>query len=261
MRIKTISLVLLLALIITLPVSAYTARELASFSDSPVAIAWMEGNSVYVAIANESNVRQNYTIEVYDNHRRATLDRISTTVPSRTVLIEELNPKRTGNARFQISEVVIYSSNRTKTIVVQKDDLFEVKNYVVPANSNVTVGVDFAAIKGNSSQGRLVFDQTFRLSGNNRTGQITVSRFESGYNYTSWGNEINYSAPSLELGMRIPRMQGVSILSFGMTHYSDRFGARDFYYAPALIVYGDDFRLIDSSNAPEQSGDSGWVVR
>lgn len=237
---------ILLCLFSTLPASAMTAKDLANFGDTPVAIAWRESGTIYVAIANEAYARQQFTIEIYERYGRTPLERKSVVIPSNTVVIDAFNLRWSSQ---EIEEVVIYSASRTKRIIVQENDLFEVKDYVIPANSNLKVGVDFYTIKGNSGQGRLVIDQNFRLSGTSRSGQISVSNFHSGYDY-SWGNVINYQAPSLELSMWVPWMQGVSILSFGVTHFADWGGSRNFYYAPALLVYGEDYRLIDTTARP-----------
>ena len=243
---KQLLLVVVLCLLVSIPAYAYTAKDLASFTDSPVAIAWADGGTIYVAIANEATARRQMTIELYDRYGRNPVERATLIVPSRTVMIESFSPRFASD----VEEVIIYSYSRTKKIVVQRDDLFSVRDYVVPANSSFTVGVDFHAIKGNSNSGSLVIDQNFQISGTNRSGQINVSTFDNGYNY-NWGNTIQYYKPSLELRMWIPWMQGVGVLSFGITHLPDWPGSRTYYYAPAVLVYGEDFRLVDVTNYPK----------
>lgn len=148
MKAKTVSLIMLLCLIISFPASAITARDISDYSDVPMALAWREGDTIYVAIVNEYSSRQGYTIEVYDTQRRAALERRDIIVPGNSILIEALKPRITGGARFPIEEVTIYSGYRGRTIKIQENELFTVKDYVVPSNTVIDIDVDLLGIRG-----------------------------------------------------------------------------------------------------------------
>lgn len=244
MKSKVIGLVLLWCFTLSLSVGAFDAKDIASYGQTPMAIAWKEGDSIVIAIVNNTSYRQNYTFEVYDTQRRTTLVKSDHLVPASSVLIEALNPRETGKAKFPIEEVTIYSGYRSRTIKIQDNPYFTVDNYVVPANSNIRVGVDFIGIRGNSTSGRLEVDPDFQMYVSSRTGAIAID-FEGGYTYRH-RNTIEYRPPFMELTMRTPFIYGVDILTFGITQFPEGTWRSTYLYGPAFLVYGNDYRVIDN---------------
>lgn len=263
MKSRILILVIFIMILSTVSVVAFEAKDLDSYGQTPVAISWRESDTIYIALVNSSSSRQSYTLEVYDTQRRTTLIRAEVLVPSRSVLIEALNPRETGKARFPIEEVTIYSGYRSRTIKIQDNPYFTVDNYVVPANSNIKVGVDFIGIRGNNTAGRLEVDPDYRMYVGNRTGSISID-FEGGYSY-KYRNTIEYRPPFMELSMRTPSIYGTDLLTFGVTHYPEGTWRSSYLYGPVLLVYGTDYRVINNTNSPLSSTstneDSGWVIR
>ncbi len=264
MKAKTVSLIMLLCLIISFPASAITARDISDYSDVPMALAWREGDTIYVAIVNEYSSRQGYTIEVYDTQRRAALERRDIIVPGNSILIEALKPRITGGARFPIEEVTIYSGYRGRTIKIQENELFTVKDYVVPSNTVIDIDVDLLGIRGYETRGRIIVDNEYMLSNTSRGGQITV-KYDPGFSYTH-RNIIEYRAPFLTITMRTPYFRDVGILSFGITNSPVGSWRSEYIYGPVFLVYGSDYRLIDNTTGQgkQDTGtdtSSGWVTR
>lgn len=239
----------LILLLSSLPVSAFEPKDIYSYGETPLAIAWWEDNEIYVALANESSSRQSYTVEVYDTQRNTVLDRIETFVPSKTILVETLKPRTTGKASFPIEEVTIYSGYRGRTIRIQEHEWFTVDNYLVPLNTNIEVAVDLTGIRGNGRSGRLIVDNEYTLSNTSRAGQITV-KYDPGISYTH-RNIIEYRPAYLTLSMRTPYVSGVNILSFGLSHSLQGSWRSDYIYGPVFMVYGNDMRVIDGYYQPQ----------
>lgn len=263
MKRKILGLLLFMFLLTTVSVAAFEAADLASYGQTPVAISWRQNDTIFVALVNSASYRQVYTLEVYDTQRRVTLSRSEISIPSRSILIETLNPKETGKARFPIEEVTVYSGYRSRTIKIQDNPYFTVTNYVVPANSNIKVGVDFVGIRGNNATGRLEVDSDYQMYANSRTGSISID-FEGGYTYR-YRNTIEYRPPFMELTMRTPFIYGADLLTFGITHYPEGTWRSNYIYAPVFLVYGSDYRLIDNSysysTTSQETTDTQWSTR
>lgn len=259
MKAKTVSLIVLLCFIISFPVSAVTARDISDYSDTPMALAWREGDTIFVAIVNEYSSRQGYTIEVYDTQRRTALDKRDIIVPGNSILIEALRPRTTGGARFPIEEVTIYSGYRGRTVKIQESELFTVKNYVVPSNTAIDIEVDLLGIRGLETRGRIIIDNDYTLSNGSRSGQITV-KYDPGFSYTH-RNIIEYRAPFLTISMRTPYFRDVGILSFGLSNSPTGSWRSEYIYGPVFLVYGSDYRLIDNTSSQSTDTSSGWVTR
>ncbi len=258
MKLKAGLFILILCLLIPIPVGALTARDILDYSDSPMAIAWREGQLIYVAIANEYSSRQLYTVEVYDTQRRLALDKMDIIVPANTVLIETLNPRSSGG-RFPIEEVTIYSGYWGRTIKIQDNDLFTVKDYVVPSNATIQIDADLPGLKGYETKGRLTVDDEYILANTNRRGQITV-RYTPGFSNT-YRNVIDYEIPVLNITMRTPYFRDVDILSFGITNLPAGSRREQLIYGPVFLVYGSDYRLLDNTKNQRTDTSSEWITR
>lgn len=254
MKRKILGLCLLVFVLATVSGAAFESGDVASYGQLPMAIAWRENNEIYVALVNDTSYREMYTLEVYDTQRRANLVRAEISVPSKSVLIEKLNPKETGKARFPIEEVTIYSGYRSRTIKIQDHPYFKTGDYIVPANTNIAVEVDFVGLQGNSRAGRLEVDSVYTLYSSNRTGAIDVE-FEGGYSFR-WRTIIDYRPPHMKLTMRTPFIYGVDLLTFGITHEPEGTWISNYVYGPVLLVYGSDYRVIDNTGSPASSSSS-----
>lgn len=260
MKIRILSVVILLAIIIAVPVSAFSSRDIDAYSQRPMALAWWEGSDVIVALVNEDSSRQLYTVEIYDTQRRKTLAKSDLIVPSRSILIERITPEVTGNARFPIEEVTIYSGYRGRTIKIQDHEWFSLETHIVSANSNISVGLNLSGIRGSAQRGIIEVDREYSLANNNRTGQISVD-YNPGFSY-SHRNVIEYREPYLTLTMRAPNIRDVDILSFGLENLPSNAWRGDYIYGPVFLVYGNNYQIIDNTSSRSPSDSSpGWITR
>ncbi len=251
---KKFVLSVLIALLLTSPVLAFTPKEYVS--DRIMAVSWLTNDTVYVAIANNTLSRNTYTIETYEANRRNPVDRQSVVIPSRSVLIEAF-PLRANQLRqeWPIQEVVVADRYNSVTITVQYDKYLSVKDYVMRANTNINIDVDLLAITRNTSYGQLLVDDEYSINSGGR-GRITIGAFEGGYTVSHGRNRVEYRPPYMQLSMRAPFMQGVGILTFGMMHLIDGPGNnfREYIQGPQIMVYGSDVWLIDNT-VPARSSD------
>lgn len=260
MKTRIIMLTLLVCLILSMPVAALTNQDISDYNVTPMAIAWRENNEIFVAIVNENTSRQGYTVEIYDTQRRASLFKEDFIIPGRTILIEKIQPRTTGNARFPIEEVTIFTGYRGRTIKIQDSPLFTVNNYIVPANTFIEVDVDLLGIRANETYGRIEVDNNYEMYNGRGTGQISLT-YEPGYNYI-YRTTIEYSPPHLSLSMRTPNIRGVDILSFGLRHRPSGSWRDQSVLGPVYLVYGRDYSLADNSSGRSSSDNSsGWVTR
>lgn len=261
MKLRMILIVLLLVCIVSVPVLALESRDIRNYNESPMAIAWRKNDTIYVAIVNENSARDSYRIEIYDAQRRSALVKREVIIPGKSILVESFTSRDLKNAKSPIQEVTIYSGYYGRTIKVQEHEWFTVDDYLVPANSSITVQVDVSSIRGSSSFGRIVVDDVFEMYNSRNTGRISVKLY-SGFSYTS-PNIIEYGQPKLILTMRTPYIRDVDLLSFGIAHRPSSARRDEYTLGPVILVYGRNYEVLGlgSNRSNPSDGSSDWVVR
>lgn len=259
MRVKVIGLIMLFCLVVSFPVGAIVATDIADYRTSPMAVAWKEDDAVYVAIVNESTTRQSFAMEIYDSQRRTVLDSKEIIIPGKAILIETLKPRRSMGSRFTVEEVTIYKGYQGKTIKIQDSKIFAVENYIVPAATILEMEVDLKNIYDLEARGRLTIDSEYSLTNTRIGGQITV-KYDPGLSYIH-RNILEYRPPFLLVSMRLPYFRDVGILYFGFSNWPEGAWHSEYTYGPAIIVYGSDYDVLDNTKRKVSDPTSDWVTR
>jgi hypothetical protein len=215
-------------------------------------IAWLEGNVVKVALANESTTRKSVTIasEGWDQSWRPFfLDR-TVVLPARTVLIEAFN--LTSAWRGEPLSVHVSTWDRSAVVEVQTQEIFSPNAYVVRSQSEVNVRVDLGFFAADPHNQYLMVDEYFRGLGPEETGRIQVRQVEGGVRYSPDQRRVEKIDPYMLLSMWAPQPRtDVTVFSFSVYRYSD--DARWNYYqdevpGPTILVYGRNLVLQDNSH-------------
>ena len=264
MRLKAVPLVFLIVLIASLPAMALDSRALADYAESPMAIAWRERDTIYVAVVNEYTSRYLYRIEIYDAQRRDVLAQREVLVPGKSILIESFESRDLKYTSYPIEEVGIYSGFYGRRIKIQDHSMFVVQDYLIPANASFTVEVDLEGIQRGASSGRIMVDNEYTLFYNRPRGKISVSYEPGLYYYHS--NIIEYQPPGLTLTMRAPYLRNVDVLSFEVRHRPTGVWREEAFPGPVFIVYGSEYAVLDNtggvrSSSGSSSPDGEWVTR
>lgn len=264
MKLRLVPLVLLLLLVTAFPAAALDSRDLQNYNTTPMAVAWRNGDIIYVAVVNEYSNRDTYRLEVYDVQRRSSLAKREVLVPGKSILIESFDVRDFKGARFPIEEITIYRGYYGRAIKIQDSELFNVKDYLVPANTSIAIEVELDSIRGSNKIGRIMVDDDFTLLNERLYGRITVN-YEPGIAYYH-SNVIEYQPPKLILTMRTPYVRDVDLLNFSIRHRPDGVWRDEVIVGPALIVYSRDYRVLDNTGTYTRTSDStdlpgDWVVR
>lgn len=237
---------ILLFLLLSLPVYASTPVE--QMLRGPVqAIAWVEGESLYVAVANDSIHARTYTIEA-ESHSysfRPLFDQRSVNVASRTVSVQSFYVP-SASVDFSSHRVRVTEQRSHVVLPIQNTGVFQGNSYVVQEGGVVQFAVDIQGITQEGMEGRVVIDDSYQVIGTTRRGQINISSFEGGY--TLVRNTIQYKKPSLEVGMRAPGLYGVNYITFSVSHFVTLYPwgeRRETIGGPIVMVVGPELRLVD----------------
>ena len=216
MRLKAVPLVFLIVLIASLPAMALDSRALADYAESPMAIAWRERDTIYVAVVNEYTSRYLYRIEIYDAQRRDVLAQREVLVPGKSILIESFESRDLRYTPYPIKEVGIYAEFYGRRIKIQDHSMFVVQDYLIPANASFTVEVDLGE---GASSGRIMVDEytLFYTCGNPQMNQA--------FTITIPTSRIRRPAT---LTMRAPYLRNVDVFSSAIAPqaYGETFPAR-----------------------------------
>src|SRR5690554_2982865 len=93
---RRLGIIVLLLIVTTVPVMAFSPRE--SYVDNIVAVAWLDGDDLNVAIGNTSNQRTTVTISTttLDTRGRPVFSSRRVNVPGRTIMMEMISPSAPG---------------------------------------------------------------------------------------------------------------------------------------------------------------------
>ena len=253
MRRRTLiqSFAVIMLLVLTVGAPSLAALRDGYLGDVAV-IAWLEGDIVKVALANESTSRKSVTIasEGWDQRWRPFfLDR-TVVLPARTVLIEAFN--LTSAWRGEPLSVHVSTWDRSAVVEVQTQEIFSPNAYVVRSQSEVNVRVDLGFFAADPHNQYLMVDEYFRGLGPEETGRIQVRQVEGGFRYAPDQRRVEKIDPYMLLSMWAPQPRtDVTVFSFSVYRYSD--DARWNYYqdevpGPTILVYGRNLVLQDNSH-------------
>jgi hypothetical protein len=247
--IQTLSLVMFVVLVVSSP--SFAALRDGYLGDVAV-VTWLEGDTVKVALANESTTRKSVTIssEGWDQRWRPFfLDR-TIVVPARTVLIEAFNL----NSSWRGEPLSIKAStwDRTAVVEVQTQDIFRPTSYVVRSQEEVGVRVDLGFFAADRDNPYLMVDEYFRGVSAEDIGRIQVRMVEGGFKYAPDMRRIEKIEPYMMLSMFAPRpRKDATVFTFSVYKYRD--DAYWNYYqdeipGPTILVYSRNLTLQDNSH-------------
>ena len=244
---RRISIVILLVLAIAFPVGAFSPRD--SYVNNVVAIAWLEGNDLNVAIGNTSNSRTVVTISTstLDSWGRPVFSNRQVSVPGRTIVLETFNPSTPG--RNQQWNLRVGEGYRSSNIPVQTSDFVQPESYVVQANTqwNATVNLDF--LLKDASRTRLIVDEYYQTSDGAGRDRIRIESIGGGPSQVRGSNTIEFVKPYLVLRMKTPQVTGLTTLTFGMRKSDGESSWRDEQIdGPIILVYGRNMRYAGPSS-------------
>jgi len=247
--IQSLAIVVLLVLVVSSP-SFAQLRD--GYLGDVAVVAWLDGDSVKVALANESNSRKSITIasEGWDQRWRPFfLDR-TVVVPARTVLIESFNLSSTWRGEPLAVEASTW--DRTTVVEVQTQEIFSPSSYVVRSGAEVNVRVDLAFFAADTQNSYLMVDDYYRGITPEDTGPIQIRRVDGGFKHSPEKRRIEKIEPYMLLSMWAPQPRGdATVFSFSVFKYSD--DAYWNYYqdevpGPTILVYGRNLSLQDNSH-------------
>ena len=247
--IQSLSIIMLMVLVASAPGLA-ALRD--GYLGDVAVVAWLEDDIVKVALANESTTRKSVTIasEGWDQRWRPFfLDR-TVVVPARTVLVEAFNLSSTW--RGEPLAVQATTWDRTATIEVQSQEIFEPNAYVVRSQAEVGVRVDLGFFAADPHDSYLMVDEYYRGIAPDDTGQIQIRHVEGGFRYSPERRRVEKLEPYMMLSMWAPQPRtDVTVFSFSIYKYSD--DAYWNYYqdeipGPTILVYGRNLVLQDNSH-------------
>lgn len=255
---------LLTALVLLLLISgtAFAIQPREVYLGNLTAIAWLEGETTLnVAIANESNARTMVSIstETWDTRWRPIFASRRITVPARSIVVETFRIERPR--RGETIEVILSDLRRDVVVPVQESGIYQIDSYIVPANTQLDVGVDLKSAFSDSRVSRLVLDEFFYSTGAPSRGRIQVKSFEGGWKYIPSRNSVEYVEPEMILSMRTPQTNGLVALTFSITKVIDGYRVvEEEVPGPTIMVYGRNLRMARSSDYSDGS-DTGWISK
>lgn len=215
-------------------------------------VAWLEDETLKVALANGGSSRMTVTLasEGWDQRWRPFfLDR-TIVVPARTVVIEAFN--LSADWRGEPLAVRVSAWNREAVVEVQTSQVFSPNSYVVRAQEEVRVFVDLGFLSRERENTYLVVDEVYRGFSQGDVGEIAVSSVEGGYFYSPARRRVEWLDPYMVLTMLAPRPQnGVTTFSFSLYKVQDdpyQGYAEEEIAGPTILVYDRHWAYQDNSH-------------
>ena len=250
---RRLAITVLLLIIVAVPVGAFSLRD--SYVGNVVAIAWLEGNDINVAIGNTSNSRTTVTISTstLDSWGWPVFSNRQVSVPGRTIVLETLYPSAPG--RNQQWNLRIGEGYRSSNIPVQTSDVVQPESYVVQANTqwNATVNLDF--LLKDASRARLIIDEYYQTSDGVARDRIRIESLGGGPSQVRGSNTIEFEKPYLVLRMKTPQVTGLTAMTFGLRKVDGTSSWRDEQIdGPIILVYGRNMRYAGATSSPTEPG-------
>ncbi len=224
------------------------------------AVAWLEDDTLFVAVANPSSSRQRFIIEPISRDRSGSdaFQSFSVTIPGRTVVLESVrlgsagrtwrsdhpvhdSHPRWGTSSGEVSELNYIGIDGGRgarySIPVQiTDAALPVQRYVVYDEDVLEFDLDLDLLLEGRHLNRLVVGD-YEVLGTRQTGVVSVVSVEGGFRVDSSRLEVTYAKPSASLRFSAPPIRESGILSFHLEHVDEQ-NRRQVYDGPMILVIG-----------------------
>lgn len=252
---RKLIIVALLLMVIAVPVSAFAPRD-SSLSSNLNVIAWYDGTELSVAIANTGAARSTVTVSTptLDSRGRAVFSSQRIDVPGQTIVQERFYPY----APRRNEEIIVRVAEGYRSIDVpaQTAGIMNVDSYVVPANTNWTVGVDLDFLLQDAGRTRLIVDDYYQTADSYNQDRIRIESLRGGLSQVRGNsNTIEYVRPSMVLSMKTPQTTWLTTMTFGIRKTDGSSWRDEYFQGPVIMVFGRNMRYMGSSS----SGSSGRV--
>lgn len=261
---KTQLRLLLVGLVVLLVVTPSYANLRDAFVGDVLVVAWLEDQTIKVALANDSFSRKSITISSaeLDYRWQPYFPDRTIVVPARTVVIEgfRLNSNWEGGP----VKVELSAWERKAVITAQTSEVFKPSSYVVRAQEDLDIRVDLSFLLEGSNALQLTVDEHYRGWAGGESGPIQIKLVEGGFKRGQYRNTVEFISPSMQLSLRSPIPRGEStVISFNV--YKQREGAGWNYYreevtGPTILVYNRGLQLRDNSHLAQPPSPS-WDWR
>lgn len=245
------SLLMIVLMLLVVPTPSLAALRDGYVGDVAV-VAWLEGDTVKVALANDSTTRKSITIssEGWDQRWRPFfLDR-TLVVPARSVIVEAFSLSSTWRGEPLAIEATAW--DRRAVVEVQTQEIFRPSAYVVRSQEDVSVMVDLGFLAADPDGPYLMVDDYYRGLGVDDIGQIQVRAVEGGFRWSPSQRRVERIEPYMVLSMRAPQPRNeLTVFTFNLYKQSD-----DVYWnyyqsaipGPTILVYGRNLAYQDNSH-------------
>lgn len=253
---RKFAFIILLLIVAAVPVSAFSPRD--GFGDNVVAVAWLDGEDLQVAIGNTSNSRTTVTISTntLDSRGRPVFSSRQVNVPGRTIVLETLYPSAPG--RNQQWNLRIAEGYRSTNIPVQMSDIMRPESYIVQANTHWTVNIDLDILLSDSGGTRIIVDDYYQTADGFNRDRIRIDSIGGGPTQVRGSNTIEYAKTHLVLTMKTPQITNLTTISFSIRKTDGVSSWRDeLIDGPIVLVYGRNMRYA----GPSTSSSSGRTSR
>ncbi len=240
--------VLVLVSVMTMPAAA----RWRAVDQRDQAVAWLEDDILFVAVANEGHGRERFHVEPVSANRTGQnpFERRTMIIGAMTVMLDSIPISDRWQTRWdgEITEIIVDGPTFGRiTVPVQRSVAsMDISNFIAPADTMIEVDIDLMSLLEGRDLYRLVVDSDYRIIGTSRVGRISVSSFSGGFQYSSTRNEITYRKPLMTLRMRTPMIRDIGLLTFDITHFDER-SRREVMSGPIVLVYGTDYRFVDNT--------------
>lgn len=247
---RKLTIIALLLLVVVLPVSAFSPRD-SNLTTNLKVVAWYDGTELSVAIANTGTARTTVTVSTptLDSRGRAVFSSQRIDIAGQTVVEERLypsTPRRNEEIIVRVAE-----SYRSIDVPAQTTGIMDVDSYVVPANTNWTVGVDLDFLLQDAGRTRLIVDDYYQTEDGYNQDRIRIESLRGGLSQVRGNsNTIEYVRPSMVLTMKTPQTPLVTTLTFGIRRTDGSSWRDEYFQGPVIMVYGRSMRYSGPSSTP-----------
>jgi len=251
---KRLTIALLAALLLIGSVPAAAQWESYGTVTDVTAIAWLEGGTLSVALANSSNTRTTVTVSTntVDSWGRPVFASRQVSIPGCTIVLETFYPGTYWRGEL---DVRVSGGFRGFKVPVQNGDIFQPDSYIVAANTQLNVRVNLDNLLDSSGQTRLVVDDYYTTQGGAQDDRIRIESIGGGLTQVRGTNTIEYVKPYMVLRMKTPNIAGLTTLTFGMRKSE---GPSNWWQerieGPTILVYGRNMRFLGTSSYDDNSG-------
>ncbi len=233
------------------------------------AVAWLEGDEIFIAVANPSSTRQRITIEPMRDSRRGSdaFSSFTINVPGRTVVLESVRVStsgrswrddhpvhdahpRWGTQPGDVEEVTYVGIDggrlgRYLVPVQIMDPALPVQRYVVFSDDLIEFELDLDGVMAGEPLHRLVVGD-YRVLGTRLTGAVRVVSVEGGFRLNESRLEVTLGKPLASLRFWAPEIRESRVLTFDLTHVDAR-DRRQTYAGPMILIVGSSHSFQDAT--------------